>query len=256
KGVAFYFGTRYIRYYGKSSGRNFTMNTFKKLKQFYWPHKKYLVTSLFFLFLVVDITVVYPIVLQLTIDEVVLQDRYSLIPYIAAGFFFIMLFKGVASFFHQYMGDLFGITTVYKLREALYEKLQVLSFKFYDNARTGDLMSRLTQDVEGFRFFLSVGFAQVVRISSLILFSLGVMLFYSVPLALVTMAAMPFLAVVVLRFDKRVHPAFRKIRKSLGHLNTRVQENISGINTVKSLSREDFEIERFSDKNHIYKDNY
>src|SRR5699024_7661211 len=80
--------------------------------------------------------------------------------------------------------------------------------------------------------------------------------FYSVPLALVTMAAMPFLAVVVLRFDKRVHPAFRKIRKSLGHLNTRVQENISGINTVKSLSREDFEIERFSDKNHIYKDNY
>src|SRR5699024_8223991 len=65
-----------------------------------------------------------------------------------------------------------------------------------------------------------------------------------------------FLAVVVMRFDKRVHPAFRRIRRSLGRLNTRVQENISGINTVKSLSREDFEIGRFSDKNNTYKNYY
>src|SRR5699024_7041479 len=122
----------------------------------------------------------------------------------------------------------------------------VLSFKYYDNARTGDIMSRLTQDVEGFRFFLSLGFAELLRIVLLILISLSVMFYYSVPLAIVTMAAMPFLALVVYRFDKRVHPAFRKIRKSMGQLNTRVQENISGMNTVKSLSREDFEIDRFS----------
>jgi len=232
------------------------MNTFKKLKQFYWPHKKYLFTSLFFLFFVVAITVVYPIVLQLTIDEVVLQERYSLIPYIAAGFFFIMLFKGVASFFHQYMGDLFGITTVYKLREALYEKLQVLSFKYYDNARTGDLMSRKTTDVEGFRNFISFGISDLIEITMLILFSLGVMFYYSLPLALITMAAMPFLTVVVYKFDKRVHPAFRGIRKSFGRLNTRVQENISGMNTVKSLAKEDFEVGRFSASNDNYRQNY
>src|SRR5699024_9582709 len=142
-------------------------------------------------------------------------------------------------FLHQYLEDLFDIISVYKLREALYDKLQKLSFKYYDNAKTGDLMSRLTADVDMFRFFLSVGFAEVLRITLLILFSLGVMFFYSIPLALVTMAAMPFLAVVVMRFDKRVHPAFKRIRKSFGKLNTRVQENIGGMNTVKSLSRED-----------------
>ncbi|XKF65611.1 ABC transporter ATP-binding protein/permease [Virgibacillus necropolis] len=232
------------------------METFKKLKQFYWPFKKYFFTSLVFLIFVTGITVVYPIVLQKTVDEVFIKDRYSLIPYIAAVFLFLMIIKGFATFFHQYLGELFGIRSVYTLRDALYEKLQVLSFKYYDNAKTGDLMSRLTADVEGFRFFLSAGFSELIRITLLIVISLGVMFFYSVPLALVTMAAMPFLAIVVFKFDKRVHPAFRGIRKSFGNLNTRVQENISGMTTVKSLSREDFEIGRFSSNNDNYRQHY
>lgn len=232
------------------------MDIFKKLKQFFWPYKKYFFLSLFFLFFVTIITVVYPIILQQTLDEVVLKNRYGLIPYIALVFLVLMIIKGFATYFHQYLGDLFGVATVYELREALYGKLQNLSFKYYDNAKTGDIMSRLTADVEGFRFFLSAGVAELIRITLLIVFSLSVMFYYSVPLALVTMAAMPFLAFVVFQFDKRVHPAFRKIRKSFGRLNTRVQENISGMETVKSLSREDFEIGRFSTSNKTYRDNY
>ncbi|WP_249869925.1 ABC transporter ATP-binding protein [Oceanobacillus saliphilus] len=232
------------------------MITFKKLKQYYWPHKKYFFWSLFFLLFVTGITVVYPIILQVTIDEVVLQNRYELIPWICAIFLGLMVVKGLSTFIFQYLGDLFGMTTVYHLRRALYDKLQALAFKYYDNAKTGDIMSRLTADVEGFRFFLSVGFAELIRMVLLIAISLSIMFYYSVPLAFVTMAAIPFLAIVVFKFDKRVHPAFRDIRKSFGKLNTRVQENISGMNTVKSLSREDFEIGRFSTSNDNYRQNY
>ncbi|KGX91566.1 multidrug ABC transporter ATP-binding protein [Pontibacillus halophilus JSM 076056 = DSM 19796] len=232
------------------------METFKKLKGFYLPFRLYFIISISFLFLVTGITVVYPIILQKTIDDVVKPEQYDLIPYLAVTFVVLMIVKGVATYLNQYFGDLFGISSVYKLRNSLYEKLQRLSFRYYDNARTGDLMSRLTADVEGFRFFLSFGFSELLRIVTLILISLLVMFYYSVPLALVTMGAMPFLAVVVYRFDKKVHPAFRGIRKSFGKLNTRVQENISGMNTVKSLSREDFEIGRFKDHNTDYKDNY
>lgn len=223
------------------------------MKQFYWPYKKYFFYSLALLFLVTVITVIYPIILQLTIDEVVLKNKFSFIPYIAIFFFVVTIIKSIATFFYQYLGDLFGITTVYTLRDALYKKLQKLSFKYYDNAKTGDIMSRLTSDVEMFRFFLSFGFAELIRITLLILFSLSVMFYYSVPLAIITMISMPFLAVVVYQFDRRVHPAFRKIRKSFGNLNTRVQENISGMDTVKSLSREGFEIQRFSSRNDTYR---
>ncbi|MFD1450665.1 MULTISPECIES: ABC transporter transmembrane domain-containing protein [Oceanobacillus] len=232
------------------------MNIFKKLKRFYWPYKKYFIWSIIGMLIVTVITVVYPIILQITIDEVVAEQRYGLIPYICGAFLGLMMIKGVSTFFFQYLGDLFGMTAVYKLRESLYDKLQALAFKYYDNAKTGDIMSRLTADVEGFRFFLSVGFAELIRVVSLMLISISVMFYYSIPLALITMAAMPFLAFVVYKFDKQVHPAFRSIRRSFGRLNTRVQENISGMNTVKSLSREDFEIGRFSASNDNYRQKY
>src|SRR5699024_2047483 len=150
-------------------------------------------------------------------------------PLISIAFIGAMILKGIATYLNQYLGDLFGSTSVYALRESLYEKLQVLSFKYYDNAKTGNIMTRLTADLEGFRFLLSFSFAELIRITLLILFSLGVIFYYSVPRSLVTMAAMPFLVVVVIRYEKRVHPGFRRNRKSYGRLDTRVQENITGI---------------------------
>ncbi|MDY0406022.1 ABC transporter ATP-binding protein [Virgibacillus sp. 179-BFC.A HS] len=232
------------------------MGTLKKLKAYYWPFKKYFILSLLFMALLTAITVIYPIILQITIDDVVLKENYNYIPFIAVIFIGLMIIKGIATFFNQYLGDLFGISSVYEVRNALYKKLQVLSFKYYDNAKTGDLMSRLTADVEGFRFFLSFGFSELIHTILIVVLSLGVMFYYSVPLAIVTMISMPFLAVAVYKFDKRVHPRFRAIRKSFGRLNTRVQENISGMHTVKSLSREDFEVGRFEKNNGDYRDRY
>ncbi|HWO74870.1 MAG TPA: ABC transporter ATP-binding protein [Bacillus sp. (in: firmicutes)] len=232
------------------------MDIFKKLKNFYWPYKSHFIISIIFLFVLTAITVIYPIILQLTIDEVVLSGKYEWVPYLAIGFVLIMAIKGIATYIHQYHGDLFGIKSVFSLRNELYEKLQYLPFKYYDNAKTGDLMSRLTSDVEGFRFFLSFGFAELLRFILLVSVSFSVMFYYSPALTFVTLATIPFLAFAVYRFDKRVHPAFRGIRKSMGKLNTRLQENISGINTVKSLSREEFEIDRFNVSNADYKDKY
>lgn len=253
--IAIHFGFRYIIYTDNFEGGT-KLDTFKRLKEFYWPHKHFFIWSLFFLVILTCITVVYPIILQITIDEVVLNNQYELILYITITFLVLMIVKAIATFSFQYLSDLFGMTSVYDLRNALYNKLQVLSFKYYDNSKTGDLMSRMTADVEGFRFFLSAGVAELIRILILIGISLSVMFYYSVPLAIVTMLAMPLLGIVVYKFDKRVHPAFRNVRKSFGKLNTRVQENISGMNTVKSLSREDFEINRFSSSNEDYKQNY
>lgn len=230
------------------------MDIFKKLKSFYWPYKRYFLLSLVFVLIVTAITVVYPMVLQITIDDVILAGNYDLIPVLAIGFMLLMIVKGIANFTQQYLGDLFGVISVYHLRDALYRKLQRLSFTYYDNARTGDLMSRLTMDVEGFKFFLAAGFKELIRVIFLMGTSMTVMFYYSVPLALVTMAVMPLLIVVVRKFDREVHPAFRSIRKSLGNLNTRIQENVSGMNTIKSLSKEDFEIERFTTDNKKYQD--
>ncbi|UCZ51793.1 ABC transporter ATP-binding protein/permease [Bacillus shivajii] len=232
------------------------MNTFKRLKEFYWPFKRYFILSILSLLAVTGLTVIYPVILQITIDDVILAGNYELVPIVSIGFLLLMSLKGVAIYFHQYLGDLFGIRSVYELRNALYRKLQFLPFRYYDNARTGDLMSRLTADVEGFRFFLSFGFAQLINLTMLVGLSMAIMLYYSPTLAVITLVSMPFLVVTVYRFDKKVHPAFTSIRKSFAGMTTKVQENISGMNTVKSLSKEEFEIGRFDDKNTDYKDKF
>lgn len=230
------------------------MDTFKKLKQYYWPYKKYFIISTIFLLIVTGITVVYPIILQLTIDNVIREANYEYILPLTILFVATMVIKSVTTFIQQYTGDLFGIKSVYNLRNALYKKLQFLSFSYYDNAKTGDLMSRLTADVESFRHFLSFGFVEIIRLFLLCGVVFGVMFYYSVPLTLVTMLVIPFLLVVVYKFDKVIHPAFRNIRRSFGRLNTNVQENISGINTVKALSREDFQTDKFNISNEDFKD--
>ncbi|OYD07440.1 ABC transporter ATP-binding protein [Paludifilum halophilum] len=229
------------------------MNTLKRLKGFYWPYKGYFFIAIFSLLFVTGITVVYPLVLKLTIDEVIGEGYYEWVPYIVIGFVLLMFVKSVAAFFHQYFGDLFGIRAVYAMRNALYQKLEVLPFRFYDNAKTGDLMSRLTADVEAFRFFLSFGFAQFINFLLLLFFGLGIMIYLNPALAVVTLLAMPFLSVTVYRFDKKVHPAFKGIRRSFAQLTTKVQENISGMNTVKAMAREDFEIDQFDSRNQSYK---
>jgi len=230
------------------------VEVFKKLRQYYWPYKNYFIFSMVFLLIVTGLTVVYPVILQQTIDKVIYKGQYDLIPTLTLGFLGIMVIKGIATYIQQYTGDLFGIKSVYRMRNALYEKLQFLPFSYYDNAKTGDLMSRLTADVETFRFFLSMGFSELFRFILMLSVAFGVMFFYSVPLTLATMVSLPFLLFVVYKFDRSVHPAFRGIRKSFGRLNTNVQENISGINTVKSLSREEFQNGKFNVSNTDYKD--
>jgi ABC-type multidrug transport system fused ATPase/permease subunit len=232
------------------------MEIFKKLKEYYWPNKQLFFWSLFMLLITLLITVAYPIILQQTIDRVITGEQYDLAWTLAGIFIALMIVKGFATYIGQYTGDMFGIRSVYELRNALYSKLQRLPFTYYDNAKTGDLMSRLTADVEGFRFFLSFGFVEIFRLLFLIPVTLCVMFYYSISLTFVSMMAMPLLIVAVLKFDKQVHPAFRSIRKSFGKLNTNVQENISGIHTVKSLSRESFQINKFNDSNNDYKEKY
>src|SRR5699024_336801 len=101
-GIAIYFVFRYIYIYDIFEGGK-RLDIFKRLKEFYWPYKRYFFWSLFFLTIFTIITVVYPIVLQITIDEVVINDRYELILYISIIFFGLMILKAISTFSFQYL---------------------------------------------------------------------------------------------------------------------------------------------------------
>jgi ATP-binding cassette subfamily B multidrug efflux pump len=229
------------------------LEVFKKLKVYYWPFRNYFYASMVLLICSTALGLVYPYMLKYLIDDIIRPGRFDLVPYLAVGVVLVVGIKSLAGFGWNYIGHLFGIEMVHDLRNGLYKKLQYLSFQYYDNAKTGDLMSRLTADVEAFRQFLSFGIHHLVNFFLMIAFGMVMMLTINWKLTLVTLITMPFLAAVALRFEKLIHPAFRSIRESMSDLTTAVQENITGVRTVKSFARENHEIDKFGKRSEEYK---
>ena len=116
-------------------------------------------------------------------------------------------------------------------------------------------MSRLTADLEGVRNFIGFGFAQILNMVLMIIFGAAMMFSIHWQLTLITLITMPFLTLTAFRFEKLIHPAFREMRQAMSHLTTAVQENITGVRTVKSFARESFEIDKFSVRSDAYKSN-
>jgi ATP-binding cassette subfamily B protein len=231
------------------------MNVFKQLKPYFWPERRFMFASIACLVCATALGLVYPNLLRYLIDNVIRPKQFDLVPRLSLLVVGVVTLKGMFQFAHGFFGGRLGNRVAYNLREALYKKLQYFSFQYYDTARTGDLMSRLTADLDGIRQFLGFGFAQILNVVLMIVFGFAAMATISWKLTIITMITMPFLAFTAIRFEGKIHPSFRNIRNSFSSLQTAVQENITGVRTVKSFAREPYEIDKFTARNENYKMN-
>ncbi|MFS8573591.1 MAG: ATP-binding cassette domain-containing protein, partial [Clostridia bacterium] len=181
-----------------------------------------------------------------------IAGHYHELSWLALSVILVSLVRGGFQFARSYLGHVFGSNSVYLLRNRLYQKLQSLSFSYYDRAKTGDLMSRLAGDVEIFRQFLAFGFLHLVDFFLLFSLTLALMLYLDWQLTLTVLAMMPLLAFLALRFHFKVRPAFTALRESLSEMSTTVQENITGVRTVKSFAREPQQIALFGARVRAY----
>ncbi len=231
------------------------MNVLRQLQGFFWEKRSYLFLSMLCLAIATALGLVYPQLLKVLIDDAIKLENYGIVPQLALTVLGVVILKAFMQFLHGFFGGRLGNYLAYALRNACYEKLQFLSFRYYDTARTGDLMSRLTGDLEAIRMFIGFGFAQLLNLVLMVTFGSIMMFTISWKLTLITLVAMPFLVVAALKFESKIHPAFQEMRLALSSLTTAVQENITGVRTVKSFAREPHEVEKFSERNERYKTN-
>ncbi|MEK4274963.1 ABC transporter ATP-binding protein [Paenibacillus sp. FSL R7-0026] len=231
------------------------MDVLRQLQTFFWEKRTYLFVSILFLALATALGLVYPYMLRILIDDIIVPRTFEDVPIIALTVLGVVILKAGMQFLHGFFGGRLGNFLAYRLRNACYEKLQFLSFRYYDTAKTGDLMSRLTGDLEAIRNFIGFGFAQILNMVFMVVFGAIMMMTMSWQLTLFTLICIPLLAFVALRFESKIHPAFQEMRLALSSLTTAVQENITGVRTVKSFAREPYEVEKFSTRNERYKTN-
>lgn len=143
---------------------------------------------------------------------------------------------------------------VYRIRKFLYDKVQRQDQSFYQTFRTGDLMTRLTGDLDAVRHMIAWVFKTIIESCSLGLATMIYFFYMDWRLALCVMLIAPGILVVIILFKNKVGPMHRLLREKHSALNTVSQENISGNRVVKAFAREDYEIEKFDQINKEFKE--
>ena len=156
----------------------------------------------------------------------------------------------------QYTGNMLYESSsqgmIYKIRTHLFRRIEKQDMEFYNHFRTGDLMTRLTGDLDMVRHMVSWVIKGLVE--SVALYSASMIYFFLIDwrTALCIFAMTPGIFIVTRLFSKKAGPAYKKVRETMSSLNTAAQENISGNRVVKAFAREDYEIQKFHEKNLDY----
>lgn len=153
--------------------------------------------------------------------------------------------RGVFSFLQSFMAEQTSHGLAFDLRNAIFSKIQRMSFSFYDRNQTGQLMVRATDDVERVRTFVAQGLVLVAQSFLLLTGALIVLAFTNWQLTLVILPILPIALAVFVVFGRLSQPLFGEVQARLARLNTILQENIAGIKVVKAFTREPYEEQRF-----------
>ena len=136
---------------------------------------------------------------------------------------------------------------LYRVRTHLFDKIERQDMQFYNTYRTGDLMTRVTGDLDAVRHMIAWVIRSIVESFSLLLATTAYFFYMDWRLALAVLAIAPFILIVIVLFRNQVAPRHKALREKLSQLNTAAQENISGNRVVKAFAREDYEIKKFDE---------
>jgi ATP-binding cassette, subfamily B, bacterial len=190
--------------------------------------------------------IVFPAVTKRVIDEVLYQHRAErLTPLVLIAALAFVLQHGLNSL-RIILNNTFEQKVIFDLRSDLYSHIQMLPLRWFDNRATGDLMTRILEDVNSVERMLIDGIEQgVVAVLQLVIV-LGVMFYFSISLTLVGLAPLPFLAGGALWYTLTAHRRYRLQRRASSVMNSLLHDNLAGIRQIKSFVREREEHTRFN----------
>ncbi|NCC34435.1 MAG: ABC transporter ATP-binding protein, partial [Chloroflexia bacterium] len=196
---------------------------------------------------------VVPVLVQNMIDTVTLASQTGGDIRTAEGLVFnaaglILLFallRGAFSFVQAFMAETTSQGLAFDLRNAIFAKIQRLSFSYYDRNQTGQLMIRATDDVERLRTFIAQGLVLAASSFLLLTGALIILAFANLRLTFVVMPLLPIALALFIFFGRVSQPLFAVVQERLSALNTILQENLAGLKVVKAFAREPYEEQRF-----------
>ena len=214
------------------------MGSMRRILGLLKPYKHLVVLGFVFQTIVILSRLAQPLVTRMLVNDVIIKGEHSLLLYLCLALLGRSVVRAVSGYLRVLMMEKSSQSVAYDLRTGLFRHLQTLSFSFYDQNRVGEIMSRMTGDLEGVRDYLAGGLITFYEQALTFFGALIFMFTLSWQAALTILSTLPLIAVIAFRFRKRIRPVFREVREQSAELNTRVQENLAGIHEVKAFVRE------------------
>src|SRR5581483_8212977 len=234
----------------------FDMHTWKANLRIYMrmigllrPHWLMWLGTVACMFLATGFSLTVPLLLQWVIDVGVRSGSLTGLLLAAAAILGTSALRGLFAYEQGYLSQAISALIGYDLRNTLYDHLQRLSFSFHDDSETGQLMSRMTADIEAVRNFFPMGLLRALLAAVTFITVTIILLKLDVYLALVTLISVPLIMFFALQVIRRLRPLWLSVQNEVGGLSTVMQESLSGMRVVKSFAREDFEIEKYGKQN-------
>ena len=227
----------------------------KKFLSYYRPYLGLFAADMFCALIVAAISLIFPLLTRYITNTVLVSSQsvqLDLIFQIGLFMVALILIELCCNYFITYKGHSMGVLMEHDMRNELFSHYQKLSFSFYDEQKTGQLMSRLTNDLFTLTELYHHGPEDVV-ISIIKFFgAFFILLTINVPLTLIVFAVLPVMLVFALYYNRKMEKAFRKNKERVGDINARIEDNLSGIRVVKSFAGENAEMKKFEKENDRY----
>jgi ATP-binding cassette subfamily B protein len=185
-----------------------------------------------------------PWMMQQVIDKALELGSLSAVGLYAAGVVALSMLAGMFGFGHRYGMAHVVQGAVYDIRNDLYYFILHLPFSYHDRTRTGQLISRMTGDVNHVSRFFGFGLARLISIVITIVGASAMLFRMNWQLALMALVIMPVMALTALKGSSSIHPRFYRLRQQFGRITAQVQENFSGVRVVRAFAREEYEISK------------
>ena len=221
----------------------------KRFLHYYKPHKKLFALDMGASLIVALISIVYPMITRTMLNDLIPNRNYRLILVFGLALLLIYVIRMLLNYFIQYQGHMMGVKMQAQMRSDLFRHLETLPYSFFDSHETGQLMSRMTNDLMDISELAHHGPENLLICSISILISFIYLSTIHFWLTLVIFACVPLLVLVSLALRKKMRYAFLKSRVSIAQINASLESSISGIRVTKAFTNACKEEEKFEEGN-------
>ncbi len=228
------------------------MNNIKRFISYYGPFKALIIADLVCAFIASLVALTYPLIIRRITTEVIYLPRQESIKQlwiIIAVFLVLILVEYLSNYFINYFGHVTGAKIEYNMRKELFGHLQKQSFSFFDNQKVGQLMSRISNDLNEITELSHHGPEDVIISLVRIMGSFFILIFISPILTLMLFASVPVILVIAYFSNIKMSKAYKRNREAVGDINSQLEDSLSGIRVVKSFANEEIEMEKFNKGN-------